>query len=592
MTAHANGSSRSGSGADEITNGAAPARSSQLSRRHRALGLSIAAVVLSSALSWAAASRIRSPAEIAASTAPPAPSPISVPVENRVLASDVVVRGTVRYGAGQAVTLPLSALKKAGGLVTTAPVKGADLAEGSIALAVSGRPVFVLAGAQPAHRDMGPGASGEDVRQLEAALARLGFSPGPQDGVYDGQTEAAVAAWYKKAGWAPLSPSEEQLAAVRAADADRHALESERLGAEEAIATAERELTIAKQRAAALARVAEERASAVAMLAAVQVALQDAQADQRAADARLAEARKRQPPPSEEEEAALAKEAEDAAARVAVVQENLASVQAAVAAADERAASISGAQGPVDSKLEASLAQAEVDRVTNALSFARRRMEQLSRRGVVGPGTGKPGVQVPADEVLFFPTLPLRVDEAKLRTGDEVTGPVMTVTNSRLVVEAALPAGDAKLVRPGNVVAIRAPDLNLDATGTVSQVADTPGTNGVDPQRFFVQVAPAELSGGLAGTPVVLTITVGSTEGAVLAVPVAALSLAADGTTRVQVQGDGGRLRYVTVNPGLSAKGLVSVTPTSGSLAPGDLVIVGQSGAGRAADGKSRPAKP
>jgi hypothetical protein len=277
---------------------------------------------------------------------------------------------------------------------------------------------------------------------------------------------------------------------------------------------------------------------------------------------------------------------------VAVVQENLASVQAAVVAADERAASISGAQGPVDIKLEASLAQAEVDRVTNALSFARRRTEQLSRRGVVGPGTGKPGVQVPADEVLFFPTLPLRVDEAKLRTGDEVTGPVMTVTNSRLVVEAALPTGDAKLVRAGNVVAIRAPDLNLDAAGTVSQVADTPGTNGVDPQRFFVQVAPAELSAGLAGTPVVLTITVGSTEGEALAVPVAALSLAADGTTRVQVQGDGGRLRYVTVNPGLSAKGLVAVTPTNGNLAPGDLVIVGQSGGGRAADGKSRPAKP
>ena len=47
---------------------------------------------------WYMGSRIQSPAEMAARTAPPEPSPILVPVESRVLSSDVVTRGTVRFG--------------------------------------------------------------------------------------------------------------------------------------------------------------------------------------------------------------------------------------------------------------------------------------------------------------------------------------------------------------------------------------------------------------------------------------------------------------------------------------------------------------
>jgi hypothetical protein len=84
---------------------------------------------------------------------------------------------------------------------------------------------------------------------------------------------------------------------------------------------------------------------------------------------------------------------------------------------------------------------------------------------------------------------------------------------------------------------------------------------------------------------VVQTIAVESTEGEVLAVPVAALSVAGDGSTRVQVQGADGKTRTVPVNAGLSAKGMVAVTPVRGDLAPGDLVVVGRSGGGPAGKG-------
>ena len=163
----------------------------------------------------------------------------------------------------------------------------------------------------------------------------------------------------------------------------------------------------------------------------------------------------------------------------------------------------------------------------------------------------------------------------KLDVGEEAIGPVMTVTSSRLVVESALSAADAKLVQEGGSVAIRAPESNVEATGTVTSIATTPGTNGVDPQRFYLEVTPSGLDISLAGASVVQTISVQTTEGEVLAVPVAALSMASDGTTRVQVQERRGRPGTSRSNRASSAKGLVAVNPVQGDLGPGDLVVVG-----------------
>jgi peptidoglycan hydrolase-like protein with peptidoglycan-binding domain len=44
------------------------------------------------------------------------------------------------------------------------------------------------------------GSEGADVEQLEAALARLGYDPGPIDGVYTTATQAAVLAWQESVG--------------------------------------------------------------------------------------------------------------------------------------------------------------------------------------------------------------------------------------------------------------------------------------------------------------------------------------------------------------------------------------------------------
>jgi hypothetical protein len=106
-------------------------------------------------------------------------------------------------------------------------------------------------------------------------------------------------------------------------------------------------------------------------------------------------------------------------------------------------------------------------------------------------------------------------------------------------------------------------------------VAETPGTNRVDPSRFYFAVTPSSGARALVGASVKLTIAVKSTKGAVLAVPANALSVGGDGESRLQVR-RGGQTQLVKVVPGLAAEGLVEVRPASGAhLAPGDLVVVG-----------------
>ena len=580
-----------------------------LIRKNRALAIGLGAVILSSLVSWGAASRIRSPAEVAARTAPPAPSQITVPVEKRVLSSDVVVRGTVRYGAPQSVILPASSIRRGSPILTTAPLKGKDLTEGSVAFTISGRPALVLQGATPAHRDIAPGTVGDDVRQLQEALARLGFNPGRKDGVYDQRTELAVAAWYMKGGWSPSGPGEEHLSALRSAQADWFSAESDLLAAQEALTAAQNDYEIAKQRAAAAARGAsppptaapgaaparssaddraasraeQERVAAEVRVKKARRDLAKAEEEEKAAQARMDEARTRKPPPSNEEYAALSKRSQDASAKVAAAREELTAAEESLAAANERSGSASSSgsdaagSGPPDqsAQLDAATAQAEARKAADAVAFAQKKVGLARQRTGSGPTGTRFGVQIPAGEILFFPTLPARVDEVKLTVGEEAVGAVMTVTSSRLVVESALSAADAKLVREGGSVAIRAPESNVEATGTVTSIATTPGTNGVDPQRFYLEVTPSGLDVNLAGASVVQTISVQTTQGEVLAVPVAALSMASDGTTRVQVQQARGPARTVTVEPGLASKGLVAVNPIEGDLGPGDLVVVG-----------------
>lgn len=485
----------------------------------------LAIVVLTAVGGWIAGSSIKSPAEAAARTAPPQASPILVPVEQRVLSSEIVARGTARFGLPQTISLVPSALKAMPGVITTLPARDTQLADGDVLLTASGRPVFVLQGSVPTYRDLVPGASGDDVRQLESGLQQLGFDPGPVDGSYDQQTSAAVAAWYTSAGWEPFGLTADQEAHVRALEQDLAVALNNKQAADDA--------TSAAPLAVDAARADAEKANA---LAAVDVAAKTAARDRVFADPTSTA--------SERENA----NTELAAAQAAVESTHLAGQVAIQAAVDTQKAA----------EREAKLANDLAVRAAADLDTAR----------------GKTGVQVPADEIVFVPSVPVRVEELGTVLGDAASGPVMKVTNNQLAIDASLPLDEAPLVWPGMAVAIDEPDLGVKATGVVGRVADTPGTDGVDGFHVYFEVLVDETPTSLVGMSLRLTIPVESTGGKVTAVPVSALSLAADGTSRVQVENNG-TLEFVVVEPGLSANGFVQVTPVDGALTPGQLVVVG-----------------
>jgi peptidoglycan hydrolase-like protein with peptidoglycan-binding domain len=622
--------------------------------RRRMVAAVLGLAVLLAAGAWLAGRQIRSPAQVAAETAPPDPSAITVPVERQVLSSEVIVRGTVRYGSPQPVVLATSEIKQAGAgaeeIVTTRPRRGNTVGEGDVVMSVSGRPVFVLSGALPSHRDLGPGTRGPDVEQLESALDRMGFSPGPIDGRYDGRTGAAVAAWYDEGGWAPFGATELQLEQLRTAEAAAAAardaflqsriavktaaegqvtpgdIEQARIDLETArdtVDTASLGVTTARVRlratqdlasqttALTLALRAEQRDNALADadLALKQALLNKALDAQEDAQRNLVGA---PPDTSPAELAALQAAVRQAADDVTVARLDVDAATRAVTAARAQG-SDAVAKARSDQRVadrDATTAAAELVRARRALPTARRQVSLAAQRLRVlrKPGdtsverlltesaaeelrgtedevarlARKIGVHVPANEVLFFSTLPLRVDSVRVKRGDSVGGRVMTVSGSRLAVDSSLSLDDAKLVRVGANVKIDEPDLGVRTTGVVTEVADRPGTNKVDPSRVYLEVTPGAAPAQLVGASVRLSIAVKSTQRKVLTVPVTALSVGADGTSRVQVQNQGGRSEYVPVEAGLAAQGLVEVRPVGGSLEPGDLVVVGSKAASKA----------
>jgi hypothetical protein len=379
--------------------------------RRRLATLVAATVVVSVVATVLASLLIRSPAEVAARAGAPDPTPILVPAEMRKIETKVVTRATGKYGSPRDVVLVKSGMKAGARTVTSLPQVGAALDEGAVMLSVSGRPLFVFRGDQPAYRDLGPGMRGTDVAELEQALVRLHLNPGTVDDTFDLATGRAVMELYRRAGFRPLVASRAEL------------------------------------------RVAE----------------------------------------------------------------------------------------PIEANLV-----------------------------VDGFSTGGP--QIPSDEMYFSPTVPVRVAEVKTRIGIEPVDVLCTVTDSTVSVDGALTLDEARLVKLGKPVSIDEPALGIAAHGTVTEVADRPGTKGVDGFHVYVSASVDQPPPTLVGASVRLTVPVSSTQGPVLAVPSGAVYLEPDGTSSVRrsVNGDA---EVVHVQPGVSSDGYVAVT--GGDLKPGDLVMVG-----------------
>ena len=124
----------------------------------------------------------------------------------------------------------------------------------------------------------------------------------------------------------------------------------------------------------------------------------------------------------------------------------------------------------------------------------------------------------------------------------------------------------------------------METAGEITSIAEKAGNDDLDEQHVRVMISMDSVPTGaqqLNDLPVRITIPISSTgDTLVLVVPVAAVSLAADGTSRVEVETDPKKeTKLVNVKPGISSNGLVQVDPLEeGSLNEGDRVVVGASG--------------
>jgi hypothetical protein len=211
-------------------------RGSRLARRRRVLFAVGGAAALLAIGGLIGSSFVKSPQQIAATTAAPRPTVTTAKVASRVLTSSVQMRGVV-YPATQYNVYPSAPETSSGtgsaaggssaggssdagggsaaGGSSSAGVyisrldvaAGQTISNGGQLAAVDGEPLFVLAGSVPAWRDITPGESGPDVTELQKALTSLGYyQGGDTPGYFGTATEDAVALYYEHLGYtAPVS---------------------------------------------------------------------------------------------------------------------------------------------------------------------------------------------------------------------------------------------------------------------------------------------------------------------------------------------------------------------------------------------------
>lgn len=492
-----------------------------MNSKQRSLAVVVAVTVLAAGAGWAAGTQIESPATAAARAEAPAASLITAPVERRVLTSDVVMRGDVTSDAAVDVGVTPAGEGRAV-LTTAAPAVGTQLSEGDVVGAVAGRPVIALVGALPVYRDLTPGTSGDDVRQLEEALGRLGIDPGSVDGVYDARAQEAVRALYDRVGFeatGPTSDERDQLAGARGG------LEAAR----QAVGAAEAALAAAGD--------GPTRSTQLQLDAAVNEA-----------QAALAAASVLDPPDPVE----LQRAADAVAVAEALRTEGLAPTDTS---AERQAVS------------DARAAQAE----------AQATLAELQQRI---------GVTLPQSEMVFVSSLPARVDTVHVERGGVVTDKLITVSGGQLQVKATVSAPDRPSIRLGQSVVLEDQGQGLSFTGTIASVADAPAGGGGEEDEsssggYAVVITPDPLPAGLTEADirdlnVKVTIAVTSTDGAVLAVPAAAVTAGTGGRSRVERATGAGTTETVKVTTGLSAAGFVEVAPVDGALEEGDQVVVGR----------------
>ncbi|RBQ17028.1 hypothetical protein DP939_26410 [Spongiactinospora rosea] len=173
----------------------------------RTLALWAAVSIALAAGAWWLGARVESRSQAAARAAPPPPSVITAPVEFRALVRRTVTRGTVKAQREEIVRVEGEPAEGRPVITGVHVALGRTVREGQALVDVAERPVFVFRGRIPMYRDLTIGAQGRDVRQLQQALARLGYPSWDRPGVFGPRTGAAVLRFYQAKGYTATVPA-------------------------------------------------------------------------------------------------------------------------------------------------------------------------------------------------------------------------------------------------------------------------------------------------------------------------------------------------------------------------------------------------
>ncbi|MFE9840861.1 peptidoglycan-binding protein [Streptomyces goshikiensis] len=481
---------------------------------------------------------VKSPAQLAAEAGPPAQGVLTAEVERRVLAETVVTRGTVVADQSVAVAPP--------GVVTKLPLKAGDpVAAGRLLAEVSGRPVFALRGAVPMYRDLVPGATGDDVAQVQAALRELGHGTGRDPrGVFGPGTKAALAELYRAVGYAPLPALKDGPATVKAA---RDAVRAARWALEDTESPPEPP--------------APDPSSPTAPTS-------GPPGTPKAPGT---------PPPGTP--APTGKPPGAGSGPGAGKGTGAGPGTGARPGAGAGAEAGSGAEAGAGAGPEAGAGSGSGGK---GVRRERERASEALREAQEGLAAAEAadGPMLPAAEAVFLRGFPARVAAVAAQVGATVSGPVLTLSAGELVVEAYLKDDKRQLLRPGMPVVISSELAGSDTRGAVAVVAaersPAPQPPGGDLGYRMVVRAGQPLPAGFAGQDVRLTVESAATDGEALVVPVTAVSAGADGRTVVTARAADGTQRRVEVRTGTSGDGFIAVTPARpADPAPGTKVVIG-----------------
>lgn len=511
--------------------------------------------------------QVRSPAQAIADAAAPAPIEITAPIEIQQLVDRATFRVDVQLN--QVETIGLDTENDSAIVTEVLLEPGQTIEEGAPILAINGTRLFLLQGVLPMFRDITPYIEGPDVTQLQDALARLGFQVGER-GSFDSATQKA-AREFLETGGANLSETVDP-AAVQALRDAAVAVEL----AEDSVATAQASLSQAEStRSAGITaaisqlELAETQADLIRLEG--DKVVEDAEEAVTSAASALAKLEKEEPVDTEAVAAArqALDDAEDAL-ELAIAQRDI-MYQEADQTVGTAKAGLEAAKGTSISNegraVEA--ANRELDRVEEALADAQRRA----------------GLTISRSWLEYAPTLPARVVGIHVRRGDtvaEITEPAIELSDGSLVgvasvepsVAARLQEGSEVEVSDGSEVHIAVVSGEVEApAGTDDESGNsTAGERAVRLLLTFLEPPPAEWRGtNLAATSIFQL-----TAGPVLTAPISAVYTDGSGSSYVVLSPPDGSSTRVPVETGAVAGGYVEISATTGELAEGDELRVGE----------------